>query len=192
MPGRDRPRIGLVARSGTLRDGGWPVYGADAPTAHAILEAGGFPRLIPALPLLPGYDPLRMCQEDGHTFALFFDLLWPLMRDLDGLVLSGGGDLCACLLGQQAHPQAETPDAWRDVWERSLAAVPADAGHLPRDAAHECGAGRNDLPGFAHAVAQTEATLRGCATGPEAELAPPTGSAIRYRSRARIAGWRGR
>lgn len=40
---RSRPRIGILSPSGYLRDGGWPVYGGDAPTAHAILEAGGFP-----------------------------------------------------------------------------------------------------------------------------------------------------
>jgi hypothetical protein len=74
---RARPRIGLVAYSSMLRDGGWPVYGADAPTAQAILEAGGFPCLIPLLPLLEGYDPLQVVQDD-HTFGLFFDLLWPL------------------------------------------------------------------------------------------------------------------
>ena len=117
---RDRPRIGLVASSSMLRDGGWPVYGADAPTAQAVLEAGGFPCPIPLMPLLEGYDPLHMMQDD-HTSALFFDLLWPLVRDLDGLVLSGGGDLSACLYGQQPHPQSEAPDPWRDVWERSLA-----------------------------------------------------------------------
>ena len=68
-PRRGRPRIGLLAASGILRDGGWPVYGSDAPTAQAILEAGGFPCLIPALPLLEGYDPLQLLSDD-HTFAL--------------------------------------------------------------------------------------------------------------------------
>ena len=119
-PMRNRPRIGLVGSLGTLRDGGWPVYGADAPTAQAILEAGGFPSPIPLLPLLEGYDPLQIVQDD-YTFAVFFDLLWPLVRGLDGLVLSGGGDLSACFYGQPPHPQSETPDLWRDVWERYLA-----------------------------------------------------------------------
>jgi putative glutamine amidotransferase len=116
----DRPRIVILAASGILRDGGWPVYGGDAPTVHAILEAGGFPYLIPALPLLEGYDPSRLLVDD-HTFALLFEVLWPLVRDLDGLVFTGGGDLYACLYGQQPHPQAEAPDVWRDVWERYLA-----------------------------------------------------------------------
>jgi putative glutamine amidotransferase len=114
---RERPRIGILAASGTLRDGGWPVYGGDAPSVHAILEAGGFPYLIPALPLLEGYDPSQLFCDD-HTFALLFDVLWPVIRDLDGLVFTGGGDLYACLYGQQPHPQA---DVWCDVWERYLA-----------------------------------------------------------------------
>ena len=119
---RDRPRIGLLACGGTLRDGGWPVYGADAPTAHAILEAGGFPCLLPLLPLVEGYHPSRLLVDD-HIFALCFEVLWPLVRDLDGLVLSGGGDLSACLYGRPPHPQSETPDPWRDAWERALACL---------------------------------------------------------------------
>lgn len=43
------------------------------------------------------------------------------MRELDGLVLAGGGDLSSCLYNQQPHPQIQPPDAWRDVWERYLA-----------------------------------------------------------------------
>jgi putative glutamine amidotransferase len=115
-----RPRIGVLAAGGTLRDGGWPVYGSDAPTVHAILEAGGLPCLIPALPLLEGYDPSQLLVDD-HTFGLLFDVLWPVVRDLDGLVFTGGGDLYACLYGQQPHPQAEDSDLWRDMWERYLA-----------------------------------------------------------------------
>ena len=117
---RKRPRIGLVAGSSVLRDGGWPVYGGDAPMTHAILEAGGWPCLIPALPLLAGYDPAQLLVDD-QTFALCFEVLWPLVCDLDGLVFPGGSDVYACLYGQQPHPQAASPDMWRDVWERLLA-----------------------------------------------------------------------
>jgi len=115
-----RPRIGVLAAGGTLRDGGWPVYGSDAPTVHAILEAGGLPCIIQTLPLLEGYDPMQIL-IDEHTFALLFDVFWPVVRSIDGLILCGGGDLSASLYGKPLHPQAETPDLWRDVWERSLA-----------------------------------------------------------------------
>ncbi len=117
---RTRPRIGILAPMGYARDGGWPIYAGDAPTAYAILEAGGFPTLIPTLPLIEGFDPFHLL-SDARAFSLLFGLIWPVMRELDGLILAGGGDLYSCLYGQTPHPQAETPDMWRDVWERYVA-----------------------------------------------------------------------
>lgn len=117
---RKRPHIGILAAQGHLRDGGWPAYSGDAPTVQAILEAGGFPCLIPTLPLIEGYDPLQLLSDD-HAFALLFGVIWPVVRELDGLILTGGGDLSSCLFGKPPHPQTETPDAWRDVWERYVA-----------------------------------------------------------------------
>ena len=117
---RERPRIGILAARSSLRDGGWPAYSGDAPTVHAVLEAGGLPFLIPTLPLIEGYDPLQLLSDD-HAFALFFGVLWPVVRELDGLILTGGGDLTSCLYGKPPHPQTETSDAWRDVWERYIA-----------------------------------------------------------------------
>jgi putative glutamine amidotransferase len=87
---------------------------------HAVLEAGGLPWLIPTLPLIEGYDPLQLLSDD-RTFALCFGVLWPVVRELDGLILTGGGDLSSCLYGEPPHPLAEAPDAWRDVWERYMA-----------------------------------------------------------------------
>ena len=117
---RERPRIGILAAQSYVRDGGWPAYSGDAPTVHAVLEAGGLPCLIPTLPLIEGYDPLQLLSDD-HAFTLLFRVLWPVMRELDGLILTGGGDLTSCLYGKPPHPQTETPDAWRDVWERYIA-----------------------------------------------------------------------
>jgi putative glutamine amidotransferase len=115
-----RPRIGMLVPMEYARDGGWPIYAGDAPTAFAILEAGGFPTLIPTLPLIEGYDPFHLL-SDERAFSLLFGLIWPVMRELDGLILTGGGDLYSCLYGQSPHPQAKTPDVWRDVWERYIA-----------------------------------------------------------------------
>ena len=117
---RTRPRIGILAPSGYARDGGWPVFAADAPGASAILEAGGFPRLIPTLPLIEGFDPFHLL-TDEHAFTSLFGLIWPVLRELDGLILTGGGDLYSCLYRQTPHPQTDTPDVWRDVWERYVA-----------------------------------------------------------------------
>jgi putative glutamine amidotransferase len=117
---RTRPRIGILAPTRYARDGGWPVYAGDAPATYAILEAGGFPTLIPTLPLIEGFDPFHFL-TDERAFSLLFGLIWPVMRELDGLILAGGGDLYSCLYGQTPHPQAETPEVWRDVWERYVA-----------------------------------------------------------------------
>lgn len=58
---------------------------------------------------------------DDRTFALLFRVFWPMVRELDGLMLTGGSDLTSCLYGQPPHPQTETSDTWRDVWERYIA-----------------------------------------------------------------------
>ena len=84
-----------------------------------------------------------------------------MVRELDGLILTGGGDLSSCLFGKPPHPQTGTSDAWRDVWEYravGLAALHPHPGHLPGDAAHERGAGWNALPGPASRVAEGAAT----------------------------------
>ena len=47
---RERPRIGILAAQSYVRDGGWPTYSGDAPTVHAVLEAGGLPCLIRRCP----------------------------------------------------------------------------------------------------------------------------------------------
>src|SRR5260370_11335398 len=74
-----RPRIGVLAVGGTLRDGGWPGYCSDAPTAHAILEAGGPSFPTPPLPLAGGYDPFaHLC---GHaTLAVLLEHVLPVVR----------------------------------------------------------------------------------------------------------------
>jgi putative glutamine amidotransferase len=115
-----RPRIGILAAQSHVRDGGWPAYSGDAPTVQAVLEAGGLPCLVPTLAVIEGYDPLQLLSDD-RTFALFFGVLWPVVRELDGLILAGGGDLSSCLYDQPPHPQTEAPNAWRDVWECYLA-----------------------------------------------------------------------
>ena len=159
---RERPRIGILAAQGHLRDGGWPAYGGDAPTVQAILEAGGFPYLIPTLPLIEGYDPLQLLSDD-HAFALLFEVLWPVVRELDGLILTGGGDLSSCLFGKPPHPQTETSDAWRDVWERYVArlswllCIPT-LGVCRGMQLMNVALGRNALPGPASRVAEGAAT----------------------------------
>ncbi len=117
-----RPRIGILSGSGSMRDGGWPVYAGDAATVNAIFEAGGYPIIIPTLPIIAGYDTFSILSDDD-AFEEVFSVVWPLIRNLDGLVLAGGGDLYSCFYGHVLHPQTGTPDLWRDIWERYFALI---------------------------------------------------------------------
>lgn len=119
-PGRPRPRIGILSSSACTRDGGWPIYAGDASAVNAVFEAGGYPVILPTLPIMQGYDPFNILTDDD-AFDEVFGVVWPLIRNLDGLLLAGGGDLYSCLYGQALHPQAGTPELWRDVWERYFA-----------------------------------------------------------------------
>jgi gamma-glutamyl-gamma-aminobutyrate hydrolase PuuD len=121
-PVRRRPRIGILSSSGSMRDGGWPVYAGDAATVNAIFEAGGYPVILPTLPIMQGYDPFNILTDDD-AFDEVFRVVWPMIRNLDGLLLAGGGDLYSCLYGQAVHPQTGSPELWRDVWERYFALV---------------------------------------------------------------------
>ncbi|MGB8346632.1 MAG: gamma-glutamyl-gamma-aminobutyrate hydrolase family protein [Ktedonobacteraceae bacterium] len=117
---RARPRIGILSSGGCLREGGWPVYAGDAATVNAVFEAGGYPIIIPVLPLAQGYDPFNILADDD-AFEEVFAIVWQTIRDLDGILLAGGGDVYACLYGQEMHPQAGAPEGWRDLWERYFA-----------------------------------------------------------------------
>jgi putative glutamine amidotransferase len=120
LPEHYRPRIGVISSSGCMRDGGWPVYAGDAATVNAIFETGGSPVVIPTLPILQGCDPFDILSDDD-AFAEVFRVVWPIVRNLDGLVLAGGGDCYSCLYGDVPHPQTQPPELWRDIWERYCA-----------------------------------------------------------------------
>jgi gamma-glutamyl-gamma-aminobutyrate hydrolase PuuD len=116
-PPRSRPSIGVFAPAGILREGGWPVYGTDQPTIDALYAAGGYPVGIATFPLTPGLDAFDVL-TDADAFRAVFEVIWPVVRDLDGLVFTGGGDLDARFFYRQVpHPQAQPPDLWLDVWE---------------------------------------------------------------------------
>src|SRR5260370_13580165 len=83
-----RPRIGLFASSGILREGAWQVYGLDQPITDAIFEAGGFPLGIASIPVIRGLDTFEVF-ADPDAFQALFAVLWPIMFNLDGLLLPG-------------------------------------------------------------------------------------------------------
>ena len=115
--GQDRPRIGVFASKGTLREGAWQGYSGDLYTIDAIAEAGGYPQELPAFPITPGLDPFDLL-TDPDAFRFVFDTVWPVVRDLDGLVLTGGGDLDSRFFYRKIpHPRLLPPDLWRDTWE---------------------------------------------------------------------------
>ena len=68
---------------------------------QAVLAAGGVPVILPAS-LPPAAVPA--CLER-----------------LDGLIISGGGDIDAVHFGQERHPKAGIPDAARDAFELAAA-----------------------------------------------------------------------
>jgi putative glutamine amidotransferase len=95
------PRIGITTSSLPR-----PAEGDAQPSSathlayiQAILEAGGLPVLLPNLP--PDYAD-------------------EALRGLDGLLLSGGGDLAASYWGEAQHPKAGTPCPARDAFELAL------------------------------------------------------------------------
>jgi putative glutamine amidotransferase len=97
-----------------LRDGGWQVYGLDQPIADAVINAGGFPLGIASIPVIRGLDSFEIF-ADPDAFQAVFDALWPLILNLDGLLLPGGGDLDSRLYAQAPHPQLLCPDLWPDI-----------------------------------------------------------------------------
>jgi putative glutamine amidotransferase len=66
---------------------------------HAVQRAGGLPLILPTLR-----------PEDAEEMA----------AGLDGLVLTGGGDVDAALYGEALAPEAYDVDPARDAWELAL------------------------------------------------------------------------
>jgi len=95
-----RPLIGIpcfaAERAGTLR----PIFGNNQAYARAIERAGGAPVLIPLL-------------ENG-------DSLVAIRERLDGLLLTGGGDVDPRRYGEEPLPQCGAPDPELDAMEIAL------------------------------------------------------------------------
>ena len=119
---RERPRIGIFAPGGTLREVFWPIYAGDRAVADALFEAGADPYHVPTCPILHAVDPLQAIASDD-VFSTVFDLVWSRVRAMHGLVLSGGGDLSSSLYRSLPHPRTGPPDFSRDLWERYAALI---------------------------------------------------------------------
>ena len=99
-----RPRIGIT--SATLPGDRGPTTTVNRPYVDAVLAAGGLPLVLPVL------DP--SCVDE-------------VLATIDGLLLSGGGDVDPARYGAEAVPEVFGVDPARDAWELAL----ADAARLP-------------------------------------------------------------
>lgn len=94
-----RPRIGITTSIRPAGDGWQRTTASNLPYADCVYEAGGLPLLLPNLPSVAAGD---------------------VVDSLDGLLLSGGGDLDPALWGEARHPAAGKPLPERDAFEITL------------------------------------------------------------------------
>jgi putative glutamine amidotransferase len=95
-----RPRIGITT-SNRPAEGAWQrAVSLNLTYSGVIYHAGGLPVLLPNLPP---------------------DAAEETLAGLDGLLLSGGGDLDPALWDEAPHPACAEPDAARDAFELALA-----------------------------------------------------------------------
>lgn len=97
------PRIGITT---CTHDGLGPVEAVKREYVDAVVAAGGVPHVLPILD--PALAPV-------------------MLAGVDGLLLTGGGDIDPAAYGADLHPEAYGLNPARDAWELALvrtAAVP--------------------------------------------------------------------
>ena len=123
---KEAPLIGLT---GNFSDGNLTL----APGYYqSIIQAGGVPVIIPPY-------------EDTN-------LLINTLEQLDGLLLTGGGDLKSVIPARRSYPgTSQHQSVPRPPGTASDASgcqpTDSDIRYLPRDAGHQCGIGRHTLSG---------------------------------------------
>jgi len=100
-----KPRIGVTTTPATVD--GRPVEQVNRSYVEAVVGAGGLPFILPVL------------DRDDAGAALLA---------LDGLLLTGGGDVEPSLYGARPVPEVDGPDPARDASEVALARAAARAG----------------------------------------------------------------
>jgi anthranilate synthase component 2/putative glutamine amidotransferase len=108
------PLIGLTTYVADTRWGGWERRSGVLPESYyeLVAAAGGRPMLLPPLGRAP----------DGPGTAAD-----EVVQVLDGLVLTGGGDVDPQWYGEQPDPEVGGVDQTRDASERALLAAALDA-----------------------------------------------------------------
>ncbi|MFI9274230.1 gamma-glutamyl-gamma-aminobutyrate hydrolase family protein [Kitasatospora sp. NPDC052896] len=105
-----KPLIGISAYRVAVNWGSWrarPVVLVPEHYADQVRACGGLPVLLP--PNAPEHAP-------------------ELLAPLDGLVVSGGGDVNPALYGQPADPHTDPPEPERDAFEGALLRAALAAG----------------------------------------------------------------
>lgn len=102
-----RPRIGVTSIRSL--DGPRLVEQVNLVYCDAVKQAGGLPFVLPVLEEADAID---------------------VVAGLDGLLLTGGGDVAAWCFGREPRPEDTGVDSARDCWEMALVAA-ADAAVLP-------------------------------------------------------------
>jgi putative glutamine amidotransferase len=95
-----RPVIGIPCYAAERAGNNRPIFGNNRAYAQAVLRAGGAPILLPPV-------------EDE-------DVLAAIRPRLDGLLLSGGGDVDPARYHEEALPETDEPETARDFTEFRL------------------------------------------------------------------------
>jgi putative glutamine amidotransferase len=101
-----RPLIGITCQPTLNATSQRPMYGIGQAYVHAVEKAGGIPLLIPPL----GND----------------ESLRAIAERLDGVLLSGGGDVDPARYGEEPIPQLGLVEPERDELELALARIALD------------------------------------------------------------------
>lgn len=104
-----RPLIGITVGSAAGQAGPRHGYWLGRAYAGAVAGAGGLAAALPPHPT-DGMPPLGAAPEAAE---------W--LERLDGLLLSGGGDVDPAHFGQRPSPRLGAVDRERDAWELALA-----------------------------------------------------------------------
>ena len=115
-----RPRIGLSTYRDHVSWGPWAHEAAALPTTYVdcVAASGGLPLLLP-----PSGDAVLGYQSYAGQEA---SLAAEAVAVLDGLVLTGGGDVDPAYYDEPRHAEAGEPQAPRDTWELALLAAALD------------------------------------------------------------------
>lgn len=105
-----RPVIGLTSYRQRAQTGVWDVQASFLPVVYidAVTKAGGIAVVLP--PQNP-VDP---------------DIAAQVVEGLDGLIVTGGGDVAPERYGAERHEKTDPLNAMRDAWEDALLAAAID------------------------------------------------------------------